>query len=341
VQAVESTRQLANEPRVVRKFFRALEAPCKIAVESTANWYWLVDLLQELELDVVLSNPVQTKAIAHARIKNDKVDAQTLAQLLSADLLPTCWMPTRADRNIRELLRTRLGLLVFRTRFKNIIRSVLAKFNINLEHSNIWDGAGRDDLESVLTPNDRKTLNRLTLDPPYPEIIHQALVHVDLLTEQIADWETKIHRLVKITPAARQLTTVPGIGELSALTILYESGPMDRFPSAKHYTSYAGLVPRCLGSAGKYWRGKLFKQANMYLKRIYIEIALAAMRARQTDTRLKAFYRHTFNRKGMAVARIALARKIAGIVYHMQTKDIDYATCMTYNKMAGQASTTL
>jgi transposase len=315
-----------------------LDAPCKIAVESTANWYWLVDLLQELELDVVLSNPTQTKAIAHARIKNDKVDAQTLAQLLSADLLPTCWIPARDDRNIRELLRARLGLLVFRTRFKNIIRSVLAKFNINLEHSNIWNGAGRDDLESVLTPNDRKTLSRLTLDPPYPEIIHQTLVHIDLLTEQIADWETKIRRLVTITPAARHLMTMPGIGELSALTILYESGPMDRFPSAKHYASYAGLVPRCLGSAGKHWSGRLFKQANMYLKRIYIEVALAALRARQTDDRLKTYYRRIQKRKGMAVGRIALARKIAGLVYHMATKHIDYTTCMALNNMAGQAS---
>lgn len=338
--ASESTQRLANDPRALRKFFRTLDEPCKVAVESTANWYWLVDLLQDLDLDVVLSNPTQTKAIAHARIKNDKVDARTLAQLLSADLLPTCWIPAREDRNVRELLRTRLGLLIFRTRFKNVIRSVLAKFNINLAQGNIWDGAGRDSLESVVTPGGRKALNRLTLDPPYPEIIRQALAHVDLLTEQIAGWETQIRRLVKVTPAARQLMTVPGIAELSALTILHESGPMDRFPSAKHYASYAGLVPRCLGSAGKHWSGKLFKQANMYLKRIYVEVALVAVRARQTDARLVAYHRHLRNRKGPAVARIALARKLAGISYHMRTKNIDYETCMTYNKMAGLASFT-
>lgn len=326
--AEETTQRLNNDELSLRAFFSDLDDTCKIAVEATANWYWLVDLLQGMGNEVVLSNPVQTKAIAKARVKNDKVDARMLAHLLRADLLPTCWIPKRRDRNIRDMLRTRLRLIVFRTQCKNLVRSVLAKFNINFGLKQIWTGTGREELVQVDVP------------APYKETLLQILVHIDTLTEQIKYWATCIHEQITITAAAQRLLTVPGIGELSALTILYESGPIERFPSAKHYVSYIGLVPQVKASADKYWHGRLFKQANMYLKRIYIEVALAALRAGATDLRLKAFYQRTMKRKGKAVAKIALARKIGGIVYHMMKQNLDYKTCMARNKMAEQASVT-
>lgn len=322
------TQRIHNDEVSVQKFFSDSDDACKVAIEATGNWYWLVDLLQSMGCEVYLSNPVQTKAIAKARVKNDKVDARMLAHLLRADLLPICWIPDRQERSIRDMLRIRLRLIVFRTQCKNLIRSVLAKFNINLGVQYIWTGTGRDELMQV------------TLPAPYKEVVQQVLVHIDTLTEQILYWEERVHEQITITTAAQQLLTVPGIGELSALTILYESGPIERFPSAKHYVSYAGLVPQVKASADKCRHGRLFKQANMYLKRIYVEVALVALRARATDRRLRCFYHRTMKRKGKAIARIALARKLAGIVYHMLGQNIDYKTCMARNKMAEQASVT-
>ena len=231
--------------------------------------------------------------------------------------------------------------LCLRTQFKNVIRSILAKFNINLERTNLWSGQGRDLLEETISPAARGELTRLALPSPYCETIKQCLAHIDSLTEQIKYWEGVIHQQVVISEQAQRLLTVPGMGELSALTIIYESGPIERFPSAKHYVSYAGLVPRNYGSADKYWNGHLCKQANMYLKRIYVEVALAALRASLTDSRLKWFYERTMRRKGRFVARIALARKLAGIIYHMLKDGIDYPTCMVRNRMAERASQVL
>jgi transposase len=284
--------------------------------------------------EVLLANPLQTKAIAYARVQDDKVDARTLTHLLRTDLLPTCWIPNKEERSIRDMLRIRLSLLVMRTRFKNIIWAILAKFNINIAGS-LWNKNGRDSLETIITQSEHDDLARLVLPPPYGEAIRQALLHIDYLTEQIDYWEKKIHGLVVISPDARRLITAPGIGELSALTILYESGPIERFPTAKHYASYAGLVPRTLSSAGKYWSGHLCKQANMYLKRIYIEVAIGSLKARAMDGRLRSFYYRVLKRKGNHVAKVALARKMAAIVYHMLKRKIDYEICMARNKLAG------
>ena len=272
-------------------------------------------------------------------MKNDAVDAATLAHLLRADLIPTCWLPQPAQRNLRDLLRMRLTFQRFRTRFKNIIRSVLAKFNIKLEKSNIWRGIGRDSLDSLISSEGRDGLVGLTLPAPYKEIIQQCLVHLDHLTEQIDYWEEIIKRQVAVSEEARRLLTVPGVGNISALTIIYESGPIVQFPSVKHYVSYAGLVFRNYGSGGKFWSGHLCKRANMYLKWIYTEVAMAALRARFTDIRLKDFYQRTMSRKGRFVARIALARKLAGIVFHILRDKIDYSTCLGRSRMRRRVMT--
>lgn len=333
--AAECTERLANDKPIVEQFFRRYGPDCRIAVEATGNWYWLVDLLQDLDLAVLLANPLQTKVIAHARVKNDKVDARMLAHLLRADLLPTCWIPAQADRSMRDVLRIRLRLLVFRTQFKNVIRTILAKFNITLQHRQIWRGAGRDSLLEAISPREQDALRRLTLPAPYAETIQQCLRHIDLLSDQIDHWENIIAEKATLSADAQLLMTVPGLGKLSAFTILYETGPINRFPDAKHYTAYAGLVPKTKSSADKHYHGRLCKQANMYLKRIFIEIALHASRSHKTDHRFIQYYHRIIKRKGKGIARIALARKIAGIVYTMLKNKIDCQTVMIKNKMAG------
>lgn len=322
-QMKEFSTRLKNDETLIRNFFEPLSGNCKVTVEATGNWYWLVDLLQSINLDVSLANPLQTKAIAYARVKTDKVDAKTLTHLLRTDLLPTCWIPEREQRNNRDMLRARTTLVEIRTQCKNIIRGALEKFNIKLPFSNIWEGVGREVLEKV------------SLSMPYSEFIKQLLVHIDHLTPQIDYWEKKIHEQIPLSEDAQRLLAVPGVGNIWALTILYETGPIVRFPRAKRYVAYAGLVPKTKGTSDKYWNGHLCKQANMYLKCAYLEVATSALRARDTDRRILFYYHRVLKRKGKGVAKVALARKIATVVYHMLKGKIDYATCMARNKMAG------
>src|SRR5207253_7938069 len=119
-------RRLANDATQVDRFFRGLP-PARVAIEASGTWWWLVDVLEGLGHYPVLSHPKQTKAIAAARLKNDRVDAERLAMLLRGDLLPTVWIPPREIREARELLRHRVSLVWLRTRIKNALLALLAR----------------------------------------------------------------------------------------------------------------------------------------------------------------------------------------------------------------------
>lgn len=331
----EITQRLTNDQEEMRRFFQLFPPDSRVTVEATGNWYWLVDLLQQLQMDVALANPLQTKVIAHARVKNDKVDARMLNHLRRTNLLPTCWIPTPADRNQRDSLRVRLRLMQYRTQLRNAIRAILAKFNVNLMPYDIWRGTGRDALLSITKPRDPNSPEAQQLPPIYRLAINQYLWHADYLSDQIEAWEKAVDQQTVLSDDAERLMTFPGIGKLSALTILFETGPITRFPDAKRYAAYAGLVPKTISSADKHRHGHLCRQANMYLKRIFVESALHASHSSHTDYRLIKYYQRTMKRKGKGIARIALARKIAGIVYHMLNDKIDCQTAMAKNNMAG------
>lgn len=229
---------LISSQLCARLFFEPFKDNCKVAVEATGYWYWLVDLLQELNLEVFLANPLQTKAIAYARVKNDKVDAETLTHLLKANLLPTCWIPDKEQRTDRDMLRARARLVMIRTLCKNIVRSNLAKFNIVLPFTNIWEGPGRESLENVCFP------------PVVGEFIKQMLVHIDHLTQQIDYWEEKINEKIRLSESAQRLLTVLGVGKIWALTILYETGPIARFPRARRLCGLCGFGAEDQGQCG-------------------------------------------------------------------------------------------
>jgi len=116
----------------VEEVLKRLPSGAKIAVEATGNWWWFVDKVRELGHEACLSHPKQTKAIASARLKSDKVDARMLARLLKADLLPTVWIPGQRERYVRELLSHRGRLVRARTGVINELHAVYAKRNIEI-----------------------------------------------------------------------------------------------------------------------------------------------------------------------------------------------------------------
>lgn len=111
--------RLENDRALVQRFFEEVPAPARVAIEASGTWWWLVDLLEQLGHEPVLSHPKQIRAIAAARLKNDRVDAERLVQLLRGDLLPTVWIPPTAVREARELIRHRVSLVRERTGVTN------------------------------------------------------------------------------------------------------------------------------------------------------------------------------------------------------------------------------
>ena len=149
--AGEITQQrLENDLRQLEQFFTQLPPGARVAIEASGTWWWLVDLVERLGHHAVLSNPKQTKAIAAARLKNDRVDAERLALLLRGDLLPTVWIPPAGLREARELVRHRVSLVWVRTEIKNRLLALLSRRNLQPTTSTRWlTVQGRRELEAV------------------------------------------------------------------------------------------------------------------------------------------------------------------------------------------------
>src|SRR6266542_1076410 len=156
--AVQRNRNVPNDPAKLIPVLGALAPGTPVAFEAAYGWGWLVELLEGLELEPHLVHPSRCKAIASARLKNDKVDAQTLAQLLRGDLLPEAWIAPQPVRDLRALLRHRVSLVRLSTLCKNRVHAVLADRGVR-EHSSLWTAAGRAWLAALqLPPVPRQTV---------------------------------------------------------------------------------------------------------------------------------------------------------------------------------------
>lgn len=145
-------KNLASKEKAIGDFLDSLPQRPKLVMESTRAWYWLYDFLTAEGYEVVVSNPKKTKAIAAAKIKNDKLDSHMLAQLLRAGLLATVYVSDPATRERKELLRHRARLVRDCSRMKNRIHNLLAKNNVELPVSDIFGVKGRELLSRVELP---------------------------------------------------------------------------------------------------------------------------------------------------------------------------------------------
>lgn len=301
---IEKARIRYTDKEAFHKFFSKYRGKAVAAVEAYGYWYWLLDMLEEYELCPVLSNPVQTKAIAWARVKTDSVDSEIIANLLRTDLLPTCWIPSGEIRDKRELIRFRLYLVQIRTGLKNKIHSLLAKYNIQNKFSDLFGKKGMNFLKSL-------TFNR----PETAKVFKMLLDIYEDTTLKIKEFEKRILEICKITPEIKIIDSVPGIGNILAMSIWYETGNILRFPTSKKYTAYCGLAPSVSSSGGKTILGPTSSKCNRWLKYAYIEAAWGAIRVK--NSYFRSIYKKLLQRKGPWKAIVAVARVIARTVYQM------------------------
>jgi Transposase IS116/IS110/IS902 family/Transposase len=165
--------------------------------------------------------------------RNDKVDAATLAQLLRADLLPEAWIAPQQVRDLRGLLRHRAALVRLSTSCKNRVHAVLADRGIGQDRG-LWTGPGRAWLQA------------LPLPPVAREVVDDCCGLLDTLATPIARLEREIAGLAKPDPRVQALMALPGVGRLTAMTVVAEIGDISRFPTARKLCAWAGLTPRCV-----------------------------------------------------------------------------------------------
>jgi transposase len=302
--------KIDNSIEAFKEVFReASGINTKAVIESTCNWYYIHDLLEGMVDEVVIAHPLRTKAIASAKVKTDKIDATTLAQLLRADLIPRAYIAPPEIRDLRELLRYRASMVRIRTKVKNKIHAILIKNGINSPFSDLFGKRGREWL---------KTIEVRTV---YLLAINGYLQLIDFLDGQIKPVTREIDLMAKDNPHAKLLETIPGIGHYSAMLILGEVGDFSRFPSAKHLVSYAGLNPSVHSSGGITRYGRITKQGSSWLRWIMVEVASIASRHSPRLGRLhsRVAYKHGHN-----TANIAVAREILTICYYLIRKGESY-----------------
>ena len=283
----------------------------KVALESTGNlWVKIYDRLdEEPDIDVILSNPKKTRIIAEAKIKNDKLDARLLADLVRADLVARSYVPPKEIRMQRALLRERISLVESRTMIKNHVHALLDKYEIQSMYTDLFGKRGREWLRS---------LNLLGIDQTILEVNLQRLeeleAHIDAFTRKIAQEAVE-------KPEVRLLMGFTGIDYYSAMLLASEIGDVTRFPSAKKLVSYAGLAPGTRQSAEKTIHGHIVKDGNKRMRWILVE---AAQHASRHDPRLRAFYLRILKRRGYQRAIVAVARKMLVAMYHVLSKNEAY-----------------
>jgi transposase len=293
-------QQVVNEGGALRAWLRKLPKPRQVVVEASGFWPAFVRAVEPEAERIVMVHPLRVKAIASARLKNDRVDSETLAHLSRADLLPEAWMANEATQQLRLLTRLRIALGHLRAQAKNQLQAVLHQEGFLKPVSDVFGKRGR------------AWLGKIELSPGGRRVVQVWLRQVDSLDGEIEVQRRELERLAADDARARWLQTVPGIGAYSAMVILAEIGDVGRFPSQRALASYAGLCPVLRESAGKRKRGSIGHHGSGTLRWILLQVAQVAARY---SPAARAWWIKLKQRKPAQVAKIALARKLLTAVW--------------------------
>ena len=303
---VIAKRTIASTPQAFRETFGALEArSTQVAMEATINWYWAVDIFDELGIDVRLANPHKVRLIAESTIKTDTVDATALAQLLRMGWLPESRITPQKTRLLRERLRYRITLVRMRTSIKNRIHAVLAKVGIR-----------PPELKDLFGKTGRLWLENLELPSEYKENLDGYLRTVDSLSSEIHEVDIWLKKRMRKSEDIKLLMEIPGIGIFSAALILAEIGDIEFFKSKRKLSSFVGVVPGTHNSDRKSHDTGLKKDSNRYIRWLLAEAAPKAKRAVPTWQRL---YDRVYagNPKRKSTAKVAVMHKIVGAIWRV------------------------
>src|SRR5689334_10267239 len=293
--------QVANEEAALRNYFQQFRGPVQVAVEACSFWPAFRQAMpKKVELRMV--HPQRVKAIAAAKLKNDRIDSATLAHLLRCELLPEAWMADRATRERRQQVRLRISLGQHRAALKNQVHAILHQHG---KRSPATDTFGR---------KGREWLRKIALPPEAREAVNTYGGLIDQVSQHIQRQEQRLKNMASGDARVKWLTSIPGVGTYSAMIILSEIGEVQRFGNAKALFSYAGLVPWVRESAGHKSRGGISRCGSPRLRWVMVEAAHTALRCSPAARR---YFDRLRKRKHAHVARVALARKLLAAVFAM------------------------
>jgi transposase len=303
-ETVVYEKRLTNDINVIcNALARYASELAGIVVESTFNWYWLVDGLQAAGYTVHLANTVAIQQYSGLKHGDDKSDARWLAQMLRLGILPEAYIYPAELRPVRDLLRKRSFMVGQRTANILSVQNLLTR------------NTGRPPLSAAAI---KKLTPELTAEMGLPEevvlAVNSSVALVHCASDEIAVLETAARKRVYLTDEFKNLTTVDGIGIVLGLTIMLETGSIHRFRSVGNYASYARCVGGARMSNGKKKGTVNTKNGNAYLSWAFSESAQHAIRHNANVAR---FYQRKLAKSHMMVARRAVAHKLARSCYYI------------------------
>ena len=304
-------KNLSNSLPLIRDALKPFQRELVgIVVESTYNWYWLVDGLMEEGYRVHLANPSAIQQYSGLKHGDDKHDAFWLAEMLRLGILPEGYIYPKGERPLRDLLRKRGHLVRLRTSLVISLQNILSR---NRGVSMIVNDVKRlkeDRISPLLEGSeDLAMAGRVSKEA------------IDFLTRQIRKIEGVMEKKVALKEAYRYLLTLPGVGKILALTIMLETGPISRFATVGDYTSYCRKVPSQWMSNGKRKGAGNKKNGNKYLAWAYSE---AADYSRRFYPEPRAYYNRKMQKTNSVVAHSALAHKLARAGYYVMRDQVPF-----------------
>jgi transposase len=282
--------------------------PLHAVVETSSAWPWVHHALQAPEVKFVLAHAKRLRAIAEATYKSDDIDAELLARMELAGLIPSVYVTPDAQREWATLIRHRVMLVRERTALVNRIHAQLHLRGLHLERGRLLTRGGWQWIRSEAWP--RLSLEQRALVRSHRRLIREVGTLVRATDRRIATVAGHV-------PAAALLMSVPGIGPQRALLIAAEALPISRFPTAGHLASYAGLVPVSKQSGVRgVQHGPIPAGANRWLRGALVRAVVSHVQAAPTSW-LTTYYTEQKVRLGWPVARIATARKLTRVVHAM------------------------
>jgi transposase len=303
-------------------FYRELAArgvQVRVGMEASGHGRWFERLLAELQMELWIGDAAKIQRKRVRKQKTDRQDAQLILKLMLKDDFPRIWVPSWANRDVRQLLWHRHRMVQARTRIMNQLQAVALNEGLRCK-KRLWR-TQRQRLESF--PLARWASRRR----------QELLELLDRLNPTIAELRQAVEQEVERCPEAQRLATHPGVGPLTALAFVLIIGKAERFSCGKQVASYLGLVPLEDSSGSQRRLGHITKQGNSMLRFLLVEAAQVTVRSLP---QWRSRYFHLMMRRGRKIAKIAMARRLAVCLYWMLRQGWDYQQWVKFGSHAGQ-----
>ncbi len=304
---------VAAERKALNHWLSELPGPWHGAMEATMFTGWIYDFLKPHAIELKVAHPAMLKAITTAKKKNDQADAEKIADLLRVNLLPECHMMPEELRELRRVLRYRNMVVRTAVKMKNkmsgLLMEVGAQYNKRRLHGKRYFSNLLERIEDV--PDSVKSLLKMS---------RSGLEMFDGVQKKLTGALLK-NKTIKAR--VERLMTIPGVGQIAALTWVLETGEVSRFSSSRNAISYCGLCSAQKESAGKEQRGPISKQRNKHLQTVLIE---AAKIAPLWNEQLKALHEKELARGNRNRATLAVARKLVEFMLAVDRRETGFET---------------